>query len=200
MKGTKKKSLVISFLGPDGSGKSTVIDGLMSAELRFNDKSYFHLKPLKPSKVNGVKIVVVDPHKYPPYSNWKSYLKLLFFIFQYNIGWVKNITPLKKKGNLVIFDRYYDDLLIDNRRYRYGGKIKIAQFISKFIPKPDIYFVLTANAKVIYARKQEVPFEELERQVLEYRLLGEGTKFNNINVDRLPKIIIEEVIAIINAH
>lgn len=200
VKKSKNSSLVISFLGPDGSGKSTIIDGVMAAKLPFNDTSYFHLKPKHPPKNNGANLVVVDPHRDLPYSAWQSYLKLLVFIFQYNVGWVKNILPLKQKGNLVIFDRYYHDMLVDSRRYRYGGKIKTAQFISKFIPKPDIFFVLTADAKVIYARKQEVPFEELERQVSEYRILGKGEKFHNIDVNRLPEVIVEEVIAIISAH
>lgn len=200
IKQNTNSSLVISFLGPDGSGKSTIIDGVMAGKLPFNDTSYFHLKPIHPLKGNGENVVVIDPHKNLPYSTWKSYLKLLFFVFQYNLGWLKNILLLKQKGNLVIFDRYYHDMLVDSRRYRYGGKIKAAQFISRFIPKPDMFFVLTADAKVIYARKQEVPFEELERQVLEYRLLAKGEKFHNVDVNRSPEAIIEEVIALINAH
>ncbi|KKO01326.1 hypothetical protein LCGC14_0119140 [marine sediment metagenome] len=195
-----KKPLVISFLGPDGSGKSTVIEGVIKEKLPFNGTSYFHLKPLHPARALGESVVVVDPHKYPPYSMLKSYVKLAFFIYQYNIGWIKNVLPLKKKGNLVIFDRYYHDLLVDNRRYRYGGNIKIAKFISKFIPKPDIFFVLTTDPKVIYTRKQEVPFNELERQVSAYQLLGKGQNFRNIDVNRQPEVIVNEVCAIINNY
>ena len=191
--------MVISFLGPDGSGKSTIIDGIMAAKLPFNDTSYFHLKPNYP-KNSGENVVVVDPHRDLPYNAWQSYLKLLVFIFQYNFGWIKNILPLKQKGNLIIFDRYYHDMLVDTRRYRYGGKLKMAQFVSNFIPSPDIFFVLTADAHVINARKQEVSFEELERQVFEYRLLGKCKKFHNVDVNRQPEIIIEEVIAIISTY
>jgi hypothetical protein len=37
--------LAIGFLGPDGSGKSTIIDTIISSTLPFRRKDYFHLKP-----------------------------------------------------------------------------------------------------------------------------------------------------------
>ena len=37
----------ICFLGPDGSGKSTIIEKLLIQELPFKNKEYFHLKPIK---------------------------------------------------------------------------------------------------------------------------------------------------------
>ena len=106
--------MTICFLGPDGSGKSTIIEQLLTQELPFDEKEYFHLKPIKKSSTEN-NAMVADPHKYPPYSKMKSYVKLFYFIYQYNLGWLKNILPLKIKSSLVIFDRYFDDMLADNR-------------------------------------------------------------------------------------
>jgi len=192
----KSKSLSIAFLGPDGSGKSTIISSLLQKGIPFDSTHYFHLKPLL-QKSEKKEIVVTNPHASSPYGAIKSYIKLLVFVYQYNMGWLRNIRPLRKKKSLVIFDRYYDDLLVDHRRYLYGGAISIAKFIRNFIPKPDLYFILTADAKIIFARKQEVNFEELERQIKGYKALGNERRYYNINVNRIPDEIVAEVKQII---
>lgn len=186
-------SLSISFLGPDGSGKTTIIDLLMSQNY-FRHTYYFHLKPIK--KDNGISIPIDDPHASPVYSKVLSYIKLLYFIYQYNMGWMTNILKLKIKSSLIIFDRYYDDVLVDNKRYRYGGSLSMVKFIRNFIPKPDIYFILTTEPSIIYKRKQEVSFDELERQVESYRTLADGKRYFNIDVNRKPEEIVEEIITI----
>lgn len=183
----------IAFLGSDGSGKSTIINGLMKRTLPFRRIDYFHLKPLvqDSSKTNDI---VSDPHRYKVYSNAKSYLKLCFFVFQYNFGWFKNIVPLKIKSSLIIFDRYYDDILVDNRRYRYGGSKKIAKVIRGLIPRPNIYFVLTGNPDVIYKRKQEVTFNELKCQLKGYENLVDGVRYVEINVENIPEKLVDKII------
>jgi len=191
----KPMALTISFLGPDGSGKSTIIDMLFNYRLPFRRKEYFHLKPIKNSSVKN-DIIVTDPHKYPPYSKVKSYIKLLYFIWQYNYGWAKYIISLKIKSSLIIFDRYFDDLLVDTKRYRYGGSLVIAKIVRLFIPKPDLYFILTADPKIIYERKQEVSFEELQRQIKAYEALVDNKQYFQIDVDRTPNEIVKEIVSI----
>lgn len=184
----------IAFLGPDGSGKSTIIQKIQEIQLPFRRKDYFHLKPVQPKfQCNTVS----SPHQYPLYSSSKSYIKLLYFIYQYNVGWLKNILPLKIRSSLVIFDRYYDDLLVDYKRYRYGGNKIIANIIKIVIPKPDIYFVLVTDAKVIYDRKQEVELDELKRQIKGYRELADNKRYFIIDVNSTPEEISKKIIAII---
>ncbi len=84
------------------------------------------------------------------------------------MGYVSNIFPLLVKSTFVVFDRYYHDLLVDTKRYRYGGSRWFAKFIAKFIPQPDLWILLDAPAEVLQARKQEVSFEETARQIEAY--------------------------------
>ncbi|NMH87634.1 nucleoside/nucleotide kinase family protein [Flavivirga algicola] len=192
----KPTGVAISFLGPDGSGKSTIINGLKNKTLPFRKTAYFHLKPIITDR-NSASLATADPHKYAPYSKLKSYVKLLFFIFQYNLGWVKNIWPAKVKSTLVIFDRYYDDLIVDHKRYRYGGYKSIAKLIRIFIPKPKLYFILTADADTIYGRKQEVEREELQIQIENYKALVDGKQYHHINANKPPHEIVNKVYKIL---
>ncbi len=192
----KPTGIAISFLGPDGSGKSTIINGLLDKTLPFRKTAYFHLKPII-SNHEGESLATIEPHKYAPYSKLKSYVKLLFFIYQYNLGWIKNIWPSKIKSTLVIFDRYYDDLIVDHKRYRYGGSKIIAKLIRNFIPKPALYFILTTEAYIIYERKQEVELSELQTQIENYKVLADGKQYRHIDVNKSPNDIINDVYTIL---
>lgn len=185
----------VAFLGPDGSGKTTIINGLTSSNLPFRKTDYFHLKPIKTKNSNTE--VTAEPHKFKPYSKLKSYVKLAYFLYQYNFGWLKNIIPLKIKSSLVIFDRYFDDLIADNKRYRYGGESFMANFFRLFIKKPSLYFVLVTDAKTIYKRKQEVAFSELENQIFKYRSLVDNQRYFEIDVNESPNKIVKNVSSIL---
>lgn len=190
----KPTGLVMAFLGSDGSGKSTIIEIIKSSNLPFRRFEYFHLKPIKSKQSSDP---VSNPHEKPVYSSSKSYLKLLYLVVQYNLGWIKNIIALKIKSTLVVFDRYYDDLLVDPKRFRYGGKISIAKWVKSFFPQPDIVFVLTTSPKIIYKRKQEVEMNELTRQIEEYNSLSNSKNYYLIDVDNAPKEIASEVIKVL---
>ena len=114
-------------------------------------------------------------------------------MLEYIFGWPLKVIPLKIKSSLIIFDRYYDDVLVDPRRYRYGGGIFFAKIMRFFIPKPELYFVLIANENVIYKRKQEIEIHELERQVNEYKKLCDNKRYIFIDVNRDVYEIINEI-------
>ncbi len=192
----KPPGLTISILGPDGSGKSTIINLLKKEKLPFRRIHCFHLKPrIFGNKGDGKP--VTNPHGKEPHRGLKSYLKLIYFALDYIIGYWIKIFPLTIRSSLIIFDRYYDDILVDPKRYRYSGSIKFAKVLKILIPEPDIYIILTTEPHIIYKRKVEVSFEELKRQIQEYDNLLDNKKFFKIDASLPPKQILDKINEII---
>ena len=164
--------LWIAVLGPDGAGKSTLIKHLeQDLAGAFRRTARFHLMPgLFRRKRDGGP--VIDPHGKPPRSWLTSLLKLIYYWFDYNLGYWLKIRPALVRSTFVLFDRYYDDLLVDPRRYRYGGPMWAAKLLCCFIPRPDLWIILDVPEEEIFRRKQEMPLEEVRRQREAYRRLA----------------------------
>ena len=166
------RGLCLAVLGPDGAGKSTLITNL-EQELKgaFRRTAVFHLMPglLKRKANQGA---VTDPHGKPPRSPLVSFLKLLYYLLDYHLGYWLKVRPALVRSTLVLFDRYYDDLLVDPKRYRYGGPLWLARWLRRLIPRPDLWLILDVPEEEILRRKQEVPVEELRRQREAYRRLA----------------------------
>jgi len=102
-----------------------------------------------------------------------SILFLLGVFLDYWLGYVLLIRPLLARTSVIVFDRYFHDVLADPLRYRYGGPMWIPEFLSRFVCPPNLLFiVLDANEETILSRKREVPTAELRQQRDCYQRLG----------------------------
>jgi thymidylate kinase len=164
----------IAFLGTDGAGKSTVIEALRPPlENAFHcPVNYRHMRPnLLPSiaRLFGRSVSdgpVITPHASKPSGFWGSLLRLSYYSLDYILGyWVKVWPKMIRIPCCFIFDRYFQDYYIDSRRGRINLPIWFIKLFALIIPEPDLILCLGTDPEVMHARKQELPLEELKRQV-----------------------------------
>lgn len=167
---------VIVLLGPDGVGKSTVAK-FLSEDLRplFSVQRSYHWRPglLGWSSSDEP---VTDPHRSPPRGQIASMVYLLVFFLDNILGFVFQISPILVRRGLIIFDRSFSDVLVDPRRYRYGGPHWAALLLERLVPPREaLVVVLDASETSILSRKNELSSAEVLRQRNGYRRLVENT-------------------------
>jgi len=165
--------LTLAVLGPDGSGKSVVIERLLTDLVpAFRGTARLHLRPSLLGRPRAG-VPVTDPHAKPPRGVVLSFAKLAWLLLDYTAGYAFRVRPLTVCSTLVAFDRYYQDLLIDPLRFRYGGPMALARRASRLVPGPDLWVLLDAPPEVLQARKPEMPAAESARQRRDYLRLVE---------------------------
>ena len=100
--------------------------------------------------------------------------KLASWWVSYTLGYAIDLFPQLTRSTLILFDRYFLDVLVDARRYRYGGSPWLARLVWRVVPRPQVVILLDAPPEVLRIRKQEVPLEEIGRQREEYLKLVRG--------------------------
>ena len=175
----------VAVLGADGSGKSTIIEALQPPleNALHSPVNYRHMRPnLLPSiaRLFGRPVSggpVTEPHASKPSGFLGSLLRISYYSIDYTFGyWIAVWSLMAKKPCLFIFDRYFQDYYIDPLR----GRISLPKWLIKlygiFIPAPDVILCLGADAEVMYARKPELPVEEVKRQVKDLQAFCKSNK------------------------
>lgn len=156
----------IVILGPDGAGKTTVISALEeSLAARGKEVVVYHWRPgVIRGRTQHTGGPVTDPHGSYSRGAAASLAKLAFLVADWWVGYFLSIRPKCRSGVLVVFDRGYQDLMIDPKRYRYGGSMALAGLVGRLLPRPALTVLLDAPVAVLRRRKQEVALEETVRQ------------------------------------
>ena len=164
---------VVVVVGPDGSGKSELADALVKDVLTQPVLHLHHRPGVLPSRSRHTG-PVTEPHAEQPYPVWLSVVKLLYLWGDFVLGWWLRVRPIVARGGSVVLERGWWDLAVDPRRYRLAALPWLVGVLGAAVPRPDVTLILTAAPDVLLARKQELPADELRRQVAVWDVLMRG--------------------------
>lgn len=159
---------LLAFFGPDGVGKSTTADLVEHAlQTKGLETRRYHWRPrVLPSSVRPGKITVdvSCPDDLRP-RHWLTSLFLyVYFFLDFLWAYLVRFRPLLRRGVFIIYERYYYDLLFHPRRYRLQEISFLAELLSRLLPCPDLMILLSGEPSTIFARKPELPLDEIKRQ------------------------------------
>ena len=179
-----RKTIVVSFSGIDGAGKSTQIEmlrtsitqaGLGSSLLTFwDDVAMFSgFREMCSHLVFGGDKGVGSPEKPierrdKNVSSWPAMLMRLFFYVFDSLSLSYRFAKAKRSSaDVVIFDRYiYDEFA--NLPLQQWFVRSYVRLMMKLVPRPDVAYIIDADPAQARLRKPEYPYEFLQRNRASY--------------------------------
>jgi sugar transferase EpsL len=161
----------IAVLGPDGVGKSTLLQNLSETlSPCFTRRRLFKFRPDIFNRIQPE--TQPRPHARPPRGWILSCAKIFYYAADWWTGFLFRVLPEKCRGALLLVDRDFNDIVVDQRRYLVQGVHTLARVLRRALPQADATFVLVADPEAVQARKPELSLAELQRQLAAYRWLA----------------------------
>ena len=165
-----RRGCAVVIVGPDGAGKTTLADALEARLETSGPVVRAHLSPPVLPRRSGSAGPVTEPHAAPEHRGPVALAKLLYLFLDFFLAWRFTIPRLLQHGSWVIVERGWWDLVIDPHRYRLRPG-QLARQLGRLIPEPDLTVLLDGPPAILFARKPELPLEEIGRQIEKARTL-----------------------------
>lgn len=206
----KPSGFWLSVSGPDGAGKTTVIELVLAdLALAFGKDGLAHRGHFRPSVLpriaelaaatGATKTVDVDysrPHRSPASGLAGSLARLSYYAADYVYGYFRLARPALVDRRIVLFDRYYYDVIADPGRSRIRLPKWLLRAFASIIPLPTYSFFISVSPEVARTRKQELTVGEITQLNLAYGDLVRRGAMTEVANNGLP----EEAAAAIVDH
>jgi thymidylate kinase len=175
------------FIGPDGCGKTTIVNQLsasLSRALLPGKIKRFYWRPFLLPRLRRLVPFASEPAdrespsprsrklNLSPKSKAVYLIKYLYYSADFMLGRLKYQAAWSRGGG-VFFDRYYYDHMVYPQRFGFVVPKGVMRFLKNFVPEPDLVFYLWAPSASLLDRKMELPLEEVTRQTQEYHRLAD---------------------------
>lgn len=182
---TRRRSIsMLAVVGPDGVGKTTFIDLLRRelARILIKDPESIKVAHFRPRLLPNIKELFrkgttdaaefSQPHRAAPAGRLGSLARISYYWLDYVIGYWLLVRWRSPREHVYVFDRYFYDFLVDPQRSRISLPNWVRRAFLAITPEPSLVFFLDCPADIVHQRKQELPLEEIERQMRIYRELA----------------------------
>lgn len=164
--------MFVALVGPDGVGKTSVADYVVEACR--GRALYFHFCPTPDQPLRP--FVHLGDEGLPPDSPEQGntlvgVLRLARNLLRFWWAYLVHIGPARRRGSLVIGDRWAYGYQASPRGVRFYGPAWLGRLATRVLPKPDLILNLTTDVDVIHARKDELTFDKIERELIGWRSL-----------------------------
>jgi thymidylate kinase len=191
------RGMVITFSGVDGAGKSTVIEHVrfeLEKKLRKRVVVLRHrpsILPILSAWTKGKAKAEQDaastlPRQGQNRSQLNSLIRFAYYYADYLAGqfvvWARHI----RRGDIVLYDRYYFDFINDSVRSNITLPPSILRAGYRLLIKPDLNFFLYADADVILSRKQELDRQTISDLTSRYLKLFDELNGNAVVIRYIP--------------
>ena len=209
-----KKTKLLVFIGPDGSGKTTVIENLRLKlspkyhveinHIRFNIIPRLgHLKAFLlgllrfkisrlPVKTSSKLCAPVSRYTYGPnIPLWKIMPLLCYEIFDFILAHF--YLYKRNNANIIMFDRYFYDYYTEKDWSNTPSWLM--NWLCFFAPEPDHIFFMENTPEVINKRKNEISIDDIafiNSRITQ--LLGEKSNFVSIDTNQSPDEIVRFIL------
>jgi len=173
---------LIIFLGPDGSGKTTICDSFVEKHKRSFPKLIrmnlanrpIFLKSIFGSNEKSNEPILDSTFKHKAYTKAdkkttiRNYFRVIYHCIDHVLHYVFVIRPIMVKGGSVFSERYFYDYLCSDKRYLPGVSLNFKKFLLFFVPKPSLVFVLNVKPELLYIRKPELSIDQIKYEQKNY--------------------------------
>jgi len=203
----QNRGFIITFSGVDGAGKSTVIE---KAKHTIEKK---YRKPVKVLRHRPSILPILSSIKYGKTeaeartlkklprtggnkSKTLSILRFGYYYMDYLIGQFIVYIKYILRGHIVLYDRYYFDMINDARRSNINVSKHLSLLGYKALLKPRYNFFLFASEEVILSRKKELDGPTIQALTTKYKDLFAryNSKYMDSNYQCLENINIDKTL------
>ena len=197
-----KPAPLISILGPDGSGKSSLTAKLNSflqesgrkCAVIYTGRGRGHLLPISKIGMKYKRIEKSNASKNKEINN-KLKKRIIYTlaspVFSLDLWlryWFK-IYPQRLNKKIVITDRYCSDIILMK-----NVNFKFKRLLLKLFPKPTLSILLYNDSKILHKRRPEESVKELERQMHIFDQMNYSLKIKTVNKEKDSNLAIKFVV------